>query len=115
MTVRPPRHPNILTSQLGWAAVLVLSTAPALAADKIIVVTVTEGFRHDSIPTAERVIADLAPRLGFEVNFLREGSDLESGLSPAALHDVKAVMFVNTTGNLLVPSRESLLAWIACG
>ena len=116
MTMHRRQRPNILTSQPGWVAVLfVLSSAPALAADKIVVVTVTEGFRHDSIPTAERLIADLAPRVGYEVTFLRDGSDLESGLSSAALHDVKAVMFVNTTGNLLVPSRESLLAWIAGG
>jgi type 1 glutamine amidotransferase len=92
-----------------------LSTAPAFAADKIIVVTVTEGFRHDSIPTAERLIADLAPRLGFEVAFLREESDLNDGLSAEALRGVKAVMFVNTTGDLPVPSRESLITWIAGG
>ena len=98
----------------AFALLFALSAAPALA-DKIVVVTVTEGFRHDSIPAAERSIADLAPRLGFEVTFLREPSDLETGLSPAALHDVKVVMFVNTTGNLLVPSRESLLAWISSG
>ena len=99
----------------AFALLFALSSAPALAADKIVVVTVTEGFRHDSIPTAEHFIADLAPRLGFEVTFLREASDLETGLSPAALRDVTVVMFVNTTGNLLVPSRESLLAWTAGG
>src|SRR5205814_8405359 len=106
MTGRGRQHSNIPTSQLGWLAVFfVLSTASALAADKIVVVTVTEGFRHDSIPTAERFIADLAPRLGFEVTFLRQESDLDGGLSPAALRDVKAVMFVNTTCDLPVPSR----------
>ncbi|MDQ6801184.1 MAG: ThuA domain-containing protein [Acidobacteriota bacterium] len=99
----------------AFALLFVLSTIPALAADQVIVVTVTEGFRHDSIPTAERVITDLAPRLGFEVTFLREESDLDAGLSAAALSDVKAVMFVNTTGDLPVPARESLLAWIAGG
>ena len=99
----------------AFALLFLVSTVSALAADKVIVVTVTEGFRHDSIPTAERVIADLAPQLGFEVAFLREESDLQRGLSAANLRDVKAVMFVNTTGDLPVPARESLLAWIAGG
>lgn len=89
--------------------------AAALGVDRIIVVTVTEGFRHDSIPTAERVIADLAPRLGFEAAFVRDESELPAGLSTAALQSAKAVMFVNTTGDLPVPSREALLAWIASG
>src|ERR1700738_25387 len=97
------------------ALLFVLSTTPAFAADKVIVVTVTEGFRHDSIPAAERLIADLAPRLGFEVAFLREKSALIAGLSAEALRGVNAVMFVNTTGDLPVPSRESLLNWIAGG
>ena len=36
-------------------------TAPAQAAPKkVLVVTVTLGFRHSSIPTAEKVIAELA-------------------------------------------------------
>ena len=111
------RHPNIPSSQLGRAAVLALLflSFPAFAAERIIVVTVTEGFRHDSIPTAERVIADIAPRLGFEINFVRDESELAIGLSPAALQSAKAVMFVNTTGDLPVPLRESLLAWIANG
>ena len=35
--------------------------APALAAPKkVLVVTVTLGFRHSSIPTAEKVIGELA-------------------------------------------------------
>ena len=96
----------------AFALLFFLSTASAFAADKIVVVTVTEGFRHDSIPAAERLIADLAPRLGFEADFIREASELDR-LSD--LSNVKAVMFVNTTGNLLVPSRENLLAWIAAG
>ena len=36
-------------------------TAPAQAAPKrVLVVTVTLGFRHSSIPTAEKVLAELA-------------------------------------------------------
>src|SRR5438309_12076083 len=99
------RHANILSSQPGRAVVLALLflSFPAFAADRIIVVTVTEGFRHDSIQTAERVIAGVAPRLGFEINFVRDESELAVGLSPAALQSAKVVMFVNTPGDLPVP------------
>jgi len=82
---------------------------------RIVVVTVTEGFRHDSIPAAERFISELAPRMGFEVVFARNEVDLPVALAEPALNHVKLVMFVNTTGELQLPSRESLLAWIASG
>ena len=78
-------------------------------------VTVTEGFRHDSIPAAEHFITELAPRLGFEVTFARTEVDLPIALAPPALERVKLVMFVNTSGQLQLPSRESLLTWIAGG
>src|SRR5262249_12459868 len=84
-------------------------------ADRVVVVTVTEGFRHDSIPAAEHFIFELASRLGFEVVFARNRVELPVALAPPALQDVKLVMFVNTTGELQLPSRESLLAWIADG
>ena len=98
--------------RITFALLFFLFTTPVLAADKIVVVTVTEGFRHDSIPTAEALIANLAPRLGFEVTFIRNEVDLDR---LSVLSDVKVVMFVNTTGELPIPSRESLLAWIAGG
>ena len=96
----------------AFALLFFLSGLPVLATDKIVVVTVTEGFRHDSIPTAEQFISDLAPRLGFDVDFIRNESDLDR---LSNLDDVMVVMFVNTTGELPVQSREKLLAWIAAG
>jgi uncharacterized protein len=93
----------------------ILAKAEANAADRVVVVTVTEGFRHDSIETAELVIAGIGRRLGFEVTFARHEADLASALSPQALRSVKLVMFVNTTGELQLPARETLLEWIAAG
>jgi hypothetical protein len=48
-------------------------TAPAQAAPKkVLVVTVTQGFRHSSIPTAEKVLAKLAEDTGaFTVDYAR--------------------------------------------
>jgi uncharacterized protein len=53
-----------------------LSVFPALAADapkKILVVTVTMGFRHSSIPTSEKILAQMAKESGkFTVDFVRQ-------------------------------------------
>jgi len=68
------------------------------------VVTVTEGFRHDSIPAAERFVSELAPRMGFKVTFAR--NEVELPVALASLADVKVVMFVNTTGELRMQIQE---------
>ena len=49
-----------LTAAVAAACTLVLSPAAQAAPKKVLVVTVTEGFRHSSIPTAEKVLAELA-------------------------------------------------------
>ena len=87
---------------MTWAAVL-------------LVVTATAGFRHDSIPTAEEVIARLAPRLGASVSYARTEEEMAWALTADALRGVDVVLFVNTTGELAVPSRDDLLRWIAAG
>jgi len=87
---------------MTWAAVL-------------LVVTATAGFRHDSIPTAEEVIARLAPRLGASVSYARTEEEMARALTADALRGVDVVLFVNTTGELAVPSRDDLLRWIAAG
>lgn len=55
---------------LAAAMVLPLMAAPK----KVLVVTVTTGFRHASIPTAEKVLAQLAAESGgeFTVEFVRQ-------------------------------------------
>ncbi len=57
-------------------ALAALCTLPALAADKpkkLLVVTITTGFRHSSIPTAERILAQLAQESGkFTVEFVQQ-------------------------------------------
>ena len=81
----------------------------------VLVVTATAGFRHDSIPVAEDVIARLAPRLGASVVFARTEEEMAQTLNAEALRRVNVVMFVNTTGALDVPMRDDLLRWIAAG
>ena len=114
--------------------------APAQAAPKkVLVVTVTMGFRHSSIPTAEKVLAELAEESGaFTVDYARvepndpqfKGDDgkpdkakvdaaikavLAEKMSPAALKKYDAVIFANTTGDLPLPDKQAFLDWIKSG
>jgi type 1 glutamine amidotransferase len=114
--------------------------SPAGAAPKkVLVVTSTTGFRHSSIPTAEKVLGELAQSSGaFTVDYARvEPSDpqfkgpdgkpdqakvdaaikqvLAEKMSPAALKQYDAVVFANTTGDLPLPDKQAFLDWIKSG
>jgi uncharacterized protein len=118
---------------LGWAA-------PAQAAPKkVLVVTVTLEFRHSSIPTAEKVIAELGKESGaFTVEYAGVNPDdpqyknengkrdqakvdaaikavLAEKMSAEALKNYDAVIFANTTGNLPLPDKQAFLDWIKSG
>jgi uncharacterized protein len=122
------------------ACVLVGLTSPAQAAPKkVLVVTVTKGFRHSSIPTAETILAQLGRESGaFTVEYARvepndpqfKGDDgkpdkakvdaaikqvLAEKMSPAALKKYDAVIFANTTGDLPLPDKQAFLDWIKVG
>ena len=114
--------------------------APVQAAPKrVLVVTVTKGFRHSSIPTAEKVLAELAKESSaFTVDYARvepndpqfKGGDgkpdkekvnaaikemLAEKMSPTALKQYDAVIFANTTGDLPLPDNQAFLDWIKSG
>ncbi|HVE72113.1 MAG TPA: ThuA domain-containing protein [Thermoanaerobaculia bacterium] len=83
-----------------------------LFAARILVVTATEGFRHDSIEVAESTIQELAAAQSAEVVFARTNDDLRSHIG---FYGISAVIFVNTTGELDPVARQSLLAWVTRG
>lgn len=115
------------------------SASQAKTPKKVLVVTTTTGFRHSSIPTAEKVIAELAAESGaFTVDYARvdnndpqyRGVDgkpdkakyepvvravLAEKMSAAALKQYDAVIFANTTGDLPLPDREAFLDWVKSG
>lgn len=106
---------------------------------KLLVVTTTKGFRHSSIPTAERIIGELAYRSGeFVVDYAAvEPSDpqyagadgkpdaakvdkaieevLAAKMSPSALNQYDGVIFANTTGTLPIPDVDAFIEWIKEG
>ena len=61
----------LLSLSLALTGVFTVSTAHA-AAKKVLVVTTTTGFRHSSIETAEKIIAELGEKSGaFTVDYAR--------------------------------------------
>jgi type 1 glutamine amidotransferase len=106
---------------------------------KVLVVTTTTGFRHSSIPTAEKIIAQLGQESGaFTVEYARvepndpqfKGPDgkqnteklneaikhvLAEKMSPAALKNYDAVIFANTTGDLPLPDPDAFIEWVKSG
>jgi len=134
---------KIMNVSAFCAALLIcsLSVVPSAQAapKKVLVVTVTKGFRHSSIPTAEKVIAELGEKSGaFTVEYARvepkapqfKGEDgkpdqakvdaaikqvLAEKMSPEALKNYDAVIFANTTGDLPLPDSQAFLDWIKSG
>jgi len=123
---------------------LEIASAPAATPKKLLVVSVTKGFRHSSIPTAEKVLAQLGEQSGaFTVDYARvepsdpefKGADgkpdkakvdaaiqkvLADKMSPASLRNYDGVIFANTTGgkdsgDLPLPDKPAFLDWIKSG
>jgi uncharacterized protein len=97
------------------ALLLVLLTNTGIAADRVVVVTATQGFRHESIEIAEETLSEMAAARNVEVEFVRDATQLPSSLSAASLATTRLVIFANTTGDLEYPGREALLQWVQNG
>ena len=101
---------------LGMAAMLSMTTGIIAAPKKLLVVTVTKGFRHGSIPTAEKVLGQLAKSSGaFEVDYVRNDEDMKTKMTLESLKKFDGVIFANTTGDLPLPDREAFVQWIKSG
>jgi type 1 glutamine amidotransferase len=89
---------------------------PPAPAFRVLVVTHTEGFRHDSIAAAEAGIRELGTQNGlFASDFCRNADDVRSMLTPQGLMPYQVVVFANTTGTLPIPDLAAFLGWIAGG
>jgi type 1 glutamine amidotransferase len=89
--------------------------APGVAAKRLLVVTHTAGFRHDSIPTAEATLQQIGSSGLFDVEFARTAADVRRLLTAESLAAFHAVCFANTTGNIGIPDMAAFLAWISNG
>lgn len=128
------------TITLLLSSVLTFATVAAHAQPKrALVVSTTTGFRHESIPTAEKILGELAQSSGaFTVDYARvdvndpkyKGADgkpdkakyepdiaavLAEKMSPAALKNFDLIIFANTTGDLPLPDKQAFMDWIKSG
>ena len=123
------------------AGVALTATVLQAAPKKLLVVTTTTGFRHSSIETGEKILAQLAKDSGaFTVDFVQQppghaptgfpkklepdaveaawNEQLKSALqklSPENLKHYDGVLFFSTTGDLPIPDKQGLLDWIKAG
>ena len=86
---------------------------PAAPAIRVLMLTATAGFRHDSIATARDVLGGLAPGNNFS---LSATEDL-SRISAAGLSEVDVIMFALTSGELPLSTsqRSALIAAVNDG
>ena len=115
---------TMFVATLALAAVALpitlLTAHKAQAAQKakkhLLVVTVTKGFRHGSIPVAEETIQKLGDSTGdWDTDFVRTDDDMKAKMTPDALKKYDAVVFANTTGVLPLPDPQGFLDYIKAG
>lgn len=107
-----------LSSLFGVLLVACMASglAQAQAPKKLLVVTVTKGFRHSSIETAEKVLADLGAKSGaFTVDLVKTDEDMAVKMTAAALKAYDGFVFANTTGALPLPDKVAFLNEIKAG
>src|SRR5213080_1065251 len=107
--------PNSIACLFGLFCVFLVS-AQAATPRKVLVVSVTKGFRHSSIPTAEKVLGELGQKSGaFTVDYVRNDQEMAEKMTPAALRQYDGVVFANTTGDLPLPDKQAFIDWIKSG
>ena len=105
---------------LGCLVALALGLLTALSADaapkKLLVVDVVKTFRHSSIETGEKVLAELGQKSGaFTVDYVRNDEDMAKKMTPEALKGYDGVFFLSTTGEMPLPDKNAFLDWIKSG
>jgi uncharacterized protein len=105
---------------LGVAALLAAGQplTGAAAKKRILVVSHTAGFRHDSIPTGEEVLKQLGERTGlWEVDYARTAEDVQQMTTAENLRRYDLVFFNNTTGELPFSeeAKKAFTEWLQSG
>lgn len=113
------RRRHALCTLAALLAAVLLNAQGADAAPrpkKLLVVTVTKGWRHDSIPAAERMLKRLADESGaFAVDYARTDDELKAKTTAAALKGYDGVFFAQTSGDIPLADPAAFLAWIKSG
>lgn len=117
------KSPRFLLRCLGMLCCLGVLTcvssrvSPAdTAKPQVLVISVTKGFQHSSIPLGEEIVAKLGSESGlWLVDFARTDDDLAKKTTATALRRYKAVVFNNSSGDLPMADRKAFLDWVKAG
>ena len=81
-----------------------LAYSQSVQGSRILVFSKTSGFRHPSISTGQTVIAELADSNGFTADF----TDSSGAFNASNLAQYDAVIWLNTSGNVLYGGQQTL-------
>ena len=80
--------PNSIACLFGLFCAFLVSVQAATP-KKVLVVTVTKGFRHSSIPTAEKILGELGQKSGaFTVEYVRNDQEMAEKMTSTAQRGV---------------------------
>ncbi len=100
-------------------AFCVCSTAAhekAGAGKHLLVVSLTKGFHHSSIPLGEKIIEGLGEKSGlWDVDYVRTDEEMAQKMTREGLRKYDAVVFNNTSGELPLPDRQAFLDFVRDG
>ena len=106
----------------GVAAALVLASRSAASAKpskpkRILVVTLTKGFHHDSIRVAQNTLRQLAEKQDWEMDLADTDSELSERITPEGLKPIDLIIFANTTGELPIAdqNKKIFMEWVRAG
>ncbi|RPD39202.1 ThuA domain-containing protein [Chitinophaga barathri] len=85
--------------------ILVAGSSFKKAKPRLLVFSKTAGFRHDCIPVAKLAMIQLGARNGFDVDTTEDASVFNT----KNLKQYKAVMFLNTTGDVLNAEQQTVM------
>jgi hypothetical protein len=113
---------NVVTS-LALAGVAILGAFGAQARPseeratlRLLVVTVANGYVHESIPTLSAAIERLGVESGLYVVERADTNEaLQAKTTAAALEKYDGVVFANTSRDVPVADRKAFLAWVNAG
>jgi uncharacterized protein len=106
----------------GLPSALLVASRPAAYAKaskpkRILVVTLTKGFHHDSIGVAQHTLRQLAEKQGWEMQLADTDSDLSQNITREGLKPIDLIAFANTTGELPIAdqNKKMLMEWLRAG
>jgi cytochrome c len=88
---------------LALVLLLVLFCGTKIKETRILIFSKTAGYRHESIPTGIEAIK----RLGLKHHFIVDTTENASAFNKENLKQYAAVIFLNTTGDVLNPEQQN--------